>query len=85
MDRAIDFIDSCVDKGAGVAVHCLEGRGRAGTVLTAWIALKETLAPEDAIRRIHELRPRTVLSYSQRSFLHEYLEAIPETATRNNP
>ena len=75
MDRALDFMDTVLAKGGGVAVHCLEGRGRAGTILCAWIARKESLAPESAIHRIHELRPRTVLTPSQRLFLYKYLEA----------
>ena len=78
MDRAVGFIDTCLEKRFGVAVHCLEGRGRTGTVLGAWIGLKESLDPESAIKRIFELRPYTVLTPSQRSFLYRYL-GIPRT------
>jgi len=77
MDSAIAFIDSCLDRDLGVAAHCFEGRGRAGTILCAWIGIAEALPPEKAIARIHELRPRTVLAPPQRSFLYEYLEARP--------
>ncbi len=73
MGRALAFIDSCVEQGVGVAVHCMEGRGRTGTVLCAWLAVKESLGPEDAIRRIFVLRPCTVLSPTQRTFLHRTL------------
>ena len=73
MNRAIRFIDDCLRKGTGVAAHCLEGRGRTGTVLCAWIGLKESLEPQKAIERIYTLRHQTVLTNSQRLFLHEYL------------
>jgi atypical dual specificity phosphatase len=73
MDRAVGFIGACLQQGEGVAVHCHEGRGRAGTVLCAWIGLAESLSPEEAIVRIHELRPRTLLAPPQRSFLVHYL------------
>ena len=73
MNRALAFIGDCLEKGHGVAVHCLEGRGRTGTVLGAWLALKESLSPEDAIKRIHDLREGTIITPSQRSFLHQYL------------
>lgn len=74
MDRALAFIDGCLGKDRGVAVHCQEGRGRTGTVLCGWIALKESLSPQEAIIRIHELRYDTVLTASQRAFLLEYID-----------
>ncbi len=75
MNRALDFIDTCLDRDAGVAVHCLEGRGRTGTILCAWLGIKEQLLPEQAIERINTLRFHTVLTPSQKSFLTEYLGA----------
>ncbi|MBA3031379.1 MAG: hypothetical protein FP816_21550 [Desulfobacteraceae bacterium] len=73
MDRALAFIGQCLDQGAKVAVHCFEGRGRTGTILTAWLAKKESLSAHEAILRIHELRWHTVLTPSQRQFLSTYL------------
>ncbi len=75
MNTAISFINDCLENKMGVAVHCLEGRGRTGTVLCAWIGLRETLSPGNAISRIRALRPETVLTLSQRSFLHQYLQS----------
>ncbi len=72
MQRALDFIDTCLGEGHGVAAHCMEGRGRTGTVLCAWVGQKESLEPQEAIVRVHELRPYTVLTPSQRSFLLGY-------------
>lgn len=74
MDRAIEFINSSLKQGYGVAVHCLEGRGRTGTVLCAWIGLEESLSWRAALERIYELRHYTVLTPSQRIFLSSYLE-----------
>lgn len=73
MKRALDFMDACLEKGQGVVAHCMEGRGRTGTVLCAWVGLKESLTAQEAMVRIHELRAYTVLTPSQRSFLSEYL------------
>jgi atypical dual specificity phosphatase len=73
MNRAIAFIDSSLDKGLGIAVHCLEGRGRTGMVLASWIGVVESLHPQEALRRIRELRPHTVLSFSQQAFIFQYL------------
>jgi atypical dual specificity phosphatase len=73
MDRAVAFIDASLAAGIGVAVHCLEGRGRTGTVLGGWLGLKERLDPAAAIRRINDLRYYTVLTPSQQEFLCRYL------------
>lgn len=73
MDRAIRFIDAGLRQDHGVAVHCLEGRGRTGIVLCAWIGLTESLTAAEAMERIHALRYHTVLTPSQRSFLTSYL------------
>lgn len=73
MNRALEFIDSCLEKNIGVVVHCAEGRGRTGTVLGAWLAKEESLSPEEAIRRLYELRIHTALSPAQREFLYEYI------------
>ena len=78
MDRAIGFIDNCLEEGYGVAVHCLEGRGRTGTVLGAWLGRKESLRPQDAIRRMYDLREHTIITPTQRSFLDRYLNGRRE-------
>ncbi len=75
MERAVDFIDASIYKGLGVAVHCLEGRGRTGTVLAGWLGLKENLSPEDAISRIYEARVHTIITPSQREFIKRYLQS----------
>ncbi len=75
MDRAVEFIDSLLEKGVGVSVHCYEGRGRTGTILCGWLGLKESLGFEDALKRLYELRPHNVITPSQRAFLSEYLMA----------
>lgn len=78
--RILRFIDACLERDTGVAVHCLEGRGRTGTVLCAWLGVRESLGSEDAIRRIRDLRPCTALAPSQQGFLHRYLSGFGRRA-----
>ena len=70
---AVDFMENCLAQGVGVAAHCLEGRGRTGTVLAAWLARKEGLDGAEAILRVRSLRPVTALSPAQKQFLLDYL------------
>ena len=73
MNRIIKFINSCLAGNHAVAVHCLEGRGRTGTVLAAWVGLKESLDVPQAIERVYKARFHTVITPSQRTFLVAYL------------
>lgn len=78
MERALAFIDDCLEKGFGVVAHCAEGRGRTGTVLAAWLGCEESLSAQDAIRRVYDLREHTVITPSQRGFLDRYLGGARE-------
>ncbi len=82
MDRAIAFIEDCVNEGRGVAVHCFEGRGRTGTVLAAWLGRRENLGAPEAIRRVRADRAFTVITPTQRSFLDAYLQGREGGSTK---
>ena len=73
MDKALAFVNECLAKGVGVAVQCLEGRGRTGTVLCAWLAAKESLSWDQAVARARALRPLIALSPPQKAFLQTYI------------
>lgn len=59
-----------IQQGEVVAVHCLAGLGRTGTVLGAWL-VKEGLTAEEALRRLREIEPGFVQSRVQEELLHE--------------
>jgi len=73
LERSVAFIEDSLIAARGVAVHCLEGRGRTGTILCAWLAFREHLNADGAIARVRQLRPYTALSMSQKEFLKNYL------------
>ena len=73
MDHILAFIDGHMDAGRAAAVHCLEGRGRTGTVLAAWLGRREPGSAEQVIRTLRLLRPVTVITPEQKRFLQGYL------------
>jgi len=61
-------MDALLKKGEVLAVHCLAGLGRTGTVLASWL-IQEGLTAEAALERIRKIEPGYVQSVEQEQFL----------------
>jgi atypical dual specificity phosphatase len=61
-----------LEQGDVLAVHCLAGIGRTGTVLAAWMIKEGGLAATEAIRRLRLINPNFVQSEVQEVFLAEF-------------
>lgn len=66
-------METFMRNGEVLAVHCLAGLGRTGTVLCAWL-IREGLTADEALRRLRRIDPGFVQSREQEDLLHE-LEA----------
>lgn len=64
-----------VQRGEVLAVHCLAGIGRTGTVLAAWL-VREGLTATEALRRVRLIDPQYVQSTEQETFLQAYEDTI---------
>jgi len=69
--RALAFIDTQRALGRAVAVHCLVGEGRTGTVLAAY-RIRAGVTPDDAVRELRSHRPGAVGSAEQERALHAF-------------
>ncbi|MGE8318719.1 MAG: ATP-binding cassette domain-containing protein [Comamonas sp.] len=61
--------------GEVLAVHCLAGLGRTGTVLAAWLIF-EGVTAEEALRRVRAIESQYVQSDVQEAILFEYEELL---------
>ncbi|AWR96397.1 protein phosphatase [Acidianus sulfidivorans JP7] len=56
-------------EGNGNLVHCVGGIGRTGTVIAAYLIIKEGLNPLDAVEEVRKYRPGAVQTMQQYEFL----------------
>lgn len=71
LEQALEFIDRQRSWGQGVAVHCLVGQGRTGTVLAAYL-IRGGLSPEASLREVRSVCPGAVGSREQEAALHAF-------------
>jgi polymorphic toxin system DSP-PTPase phosphatase-like protein len=70
-EHALGFIDEQLALGRPVAVHCLVGQGRTGTVLAAYL-IRGGASPEAALDRVRAVCPGAVGSPAQEHALHAF-------------
>lgn len=68
---ALAFIDEQTAAGNSVAVHCLMGQGRTGTVLAAFL-IRSGLTPSAALAEIRAVCPHAVENDRQERALDEF-------------
>ena len=71
VQEAVAMISSCIDRNMPVAVHCLAGLGRTGTILACYLVSIEIPANK-AVSSIREWRPGSIETPEQEAVVYEY-------------
>ncbi|XP_041261485.1 dual specificity protein phosphatase 23 isoform X1 [Onychostruthus taczanowskii] len=59
-----------------VAVHCMLGHGRTGTLLACYLCKEQHLAGDDAIREIRRLRPGSIETAEQEQAVLRFCQCL---------
>ncbi len=73
------FCEQNIEQDRPVAVHCLAGIGRTGTMAACYLVYKG-VRPEDAISRIRQDRPRSIETLAQEGLIYEYERRLNSTS-----
>jgi len=74
LQQAVEAIDRAIARGHSVAIHCVAGRGRTGTVLAAFL-VSRGMSPAEAIETVRRSRPRSIESGDQEAAVFAFAAA----------
>ncbi|ETE56691.1 Dual specificity protein phosphatase 23, partial [Ophiophagus hannah] len=72
-ERSPPYHDSCPGIQA-VAVHCLLGFGRTGTMLACYLSKIHKITGVDAIQKLRQLRPGSIETYDQEKAVVQFYQ-----------
>ena len=67
----VGFVDTALGDDLAVAVHCIAGLGRTGTLIACYL-VSEGMMPDQAIARVRAARPGSVQTEEQEQFVHRW-------------
>ncbi len=74
LDEGVAFIHKQVEEGNKVLIHCAKGRGRAVTLLAAYLMRYEGMSFDEANRLLSEKRPLANLQSRHRRALEAWMK-----------
>lgn len=72
LKAGVALIDKMVENNKIIYVHCMNGHGRAPTLVAAYFIYKDKMEIKDAIEFIRDKRPEIHLENEQKERLEEY-------------
>lgn len=77
--QGVEFIEKHANKGGKVYVHCKAGRGRSATVVMGWLMKRNGLSPEEAQRKLAQVRRHVNPHLAERPVIREFYQSVVKT------
>lgn len=74
VDKFLSIVEAANAKGEGVAVHCMHGFGRTGTMLACYLVKTRKLSGIEAINEIRRLRPGSIETHEQEKSVVQFYQ-----------
>ncbi|KAJ0009274.1 hypothetical protein NQD34_016689 [Periophthalmus magnuspinnatus] len=74
IDHFLSIVENANTKGEGVAVHCMHGSGRTGTMLACYLIKTRKISGIDAINEIRRLRPGSIETHEQEKAVVQFYQ-----------
>lgn len=74
IDRFLSIVDEANSKGEGVAVHCMHGHGRTGTMLACYLVKMRKISGIEAINEIRNLRHGSIETHEQEKAVVQFYQ-----------
>ncbi|XP_042641063.1 dual specificity protein phosphatase 23-like isoform X1 [Tyto alba] len=72
----LQLVEEANARGEAVAVHCMLGHGRTGTMLACYLAKARRMDGGDAIREIRQLRPGSIETWEQEQAVIQFCRSV---------
>ncbi|XP_077587864.1 dual specificity protein phosphatase 23 [Stigmatopora nigra] len=76
IDQFLKIVEEANAKGEGVAVHCMHGHGRTGTMLACYLVKTKKMPGTDAIQEIRRLRSGSIETHDQEKAVVQFYQRI---------
>lgn len=74
IERFLSIVEEANGKGEGVAVHCMHGHGRTGTMLACYLVKSRGISGVEAIEEIRRLRRGSIETHEQEKAVVQFYQ-----------
>ncbi|KAM9368311.1 dual specificity protein phosphatase 23 isoform 1-T2 [Phaethornis superciliosus] len=72
----LQLVEEANARGEAVAVHCMLGHGRTGTMLACYLVKEQKMSGGDAIQEIRRLRPGSIETREQEEAVIQFCQSL---------